>query len=227
VWRLDLDAKSGHVLSETNCEASDITPSAEGVSFKNKELALPFPEIEDARQAYELVPFVERLNQQVLQIRNLSEGSYTLKVNGLEIGNYPQSALQKGINLAVIPTTPQMARSQEIAKLCREQHSLGSTIRTLRRVEIKHLNGIDLGNKEAVKSSLEAFIADKQAHKNDPAANSGYYIKTAQTYLKEIGNESAMHERMHAIDEEIYRINQPETYSYAVEKQKSPPAPIK
>jgi hypothetical protein len=65
VWRLDLDAKSGHVISETNCEASDITPTVEGVVFKNKELALPFPEIEDARQAYELVPFVERLNQQV------------------------------------------------------------------------------------------------------------------------------------------------------------------
>jgi lysophospholipase L1-like esterase len=227
VWRLDLDAKSGHVISETNCEASDITPTVEGVVFKNKELALPFPEIEDARQAYELVPFVERLNQQVLQIRNLSEGSYTLKINGLEIGNYPQSALQQGINLAVSPTTPQMARSQEIAKLCKEQHSLGSTIRTLRRVEIKHLNGVDLGNKEAVKSSLEAFIADKQAHKNDPAANSGYYIKTAQTYLKEIGNESAILERMNAIDQEIYRINQPKTYSYAIEKQKSPTAPVK
>jgi len=227
VWRLDLDAKSGHVISETNCEVSDITPTAKGVVFKNKELALPFPEIEDAKQAYELVPFVERLNQQVLQIRNLSEGSYTLKINGLEIGNYPQSALQQGINLAVSPTTPQMGRSQEIAKLCKEQHSLGSTIRTLRRVEIKHLSGVDLANKEAVKSSLESFIADKQAHKNDPAANSGYYIKTAQTYLKEIGNESAILERMHAIDQEIYRINQPETYSYSVEKQKSTTPPVK
>ena len=227
VWRLDLDAKSGRVVSETNCVASDITPSAEGISFKNKELALPFPEIEDAKQAYELVPFVERLNQQVLQIRNLSEGIYTLKINGLEIGNYPQSTLQKGINLAINPTTPQMIRSQEIAKLCKERHSLGSTIRTLRRVEIKHLQGVDLGNKEAVKSSLDAFIAEKQAHKNDPTANSGYYIKTAQTYLKEIGNESAMLERINAIDEEIYRINQPETYSYTVEKQKIPATPVK
>lgn len=86
----------------------------------------------------------------------------------------------------------------------------------LRRVEMKHLGGVDLNDKDAVKAKLEAFIAEKQAQKNDPGANSGYYITTARTYLKENGNEDAMRARIQAIEDEIYVINQPQTYSYTL-----------
>ena len=57
-----------------------------------------------------------------------------------------------------------------------------------------------------------------QAKKNDPGANSGYYITTARTYLKESGNEDAMRARILAIEDEIYAINQPQTYFYSLEK---------
>ena len=75
---------------------------------------------------------------------------------------------------------------------------------------------MDLNDKDAVKAKLEAFIAEKQAQKNDPGANSGYYITTARTYLKENGNEDAMRARIQAIEDEFYVINQPQTYSYTL-----------
>ena len=87
---------------------------------------------------------------------------------------------------------------------------------------MKHLGGVNLSDKEAVKAKLEAFIAEKQAQKNEPGANSGYYISTARTYLKESGNEDAMRARIQAIEDEIYTINQPQTYSYAFEKVQAP-----
>lgn len=227
VWRLSIDAKSPRVLEQKNTEASNLAVTQSGVSFSNKEMALPFPLIEDAKVAYDLVPFVDHLNQQVLQIRNLATGNYALKINGTDVGTYSWSDLEKGVNLATNNSTPQSILAQKIAALCKEHHQLGSTIRMLRRVEIKQLGGVDLNDKEAVKAKLEAFIAEMQAKKNDPGANSGYYITTARTYLKEIGNEDAMRARILAIEEEIYGINQPQSYSYSLEKAADPQAALK
>jgi hypothetical protein len=68
---------------------------------------------------------------------------------------------------------------------------------------MKRLGGVDLNDKEVVKAKLEAFIAEMQAKKNDPGANSGYYITTARTYLKESGNEVTMRVRIQAIEDEF------------------------
>lgn len=222
VWRLSIDGKSKKVMEQKNTEATNIEATPSGLTFFNKEMALPFPMLEDAKQAYELVPFTERLNQQLFQIRNLAVGNYTLKINSTDVGIYSQSDLEKGVNLATNTATPQNILAQKIAALVKEHHSLGRTIRTLRRVEIVHLGGVNLNDKDTVKAQLEAFIAEKQAQKNDPAANSGYYITTARTYLKESGNEDAMRARIKAIEDEIYTINQPQTFSYSLEKTSDP-----
>ncbi len=218
VWSLSIDAKSPKVLEQKNTEATNLAATLAGLTFSNKEFALPFPLIEDAKAAYDLVPFVDRLNRQVLQIRNLATGNYTLKINSTDVGTYSSSDLEKGVNLATNTATPQSNLAQKIASLCKEHQSLGSTIRMLRRVEMKHLGGVDLNDKDAVKAKLEAFIAEMQAKKNDPGANSGYYISTARTYLKESGNEDAMRARILVIEDEIYAINQPQTYFYSLEK---------
>jgi hypothetical protein len=222
VWRLSIDAKSKTFLEQKNTEATNLEATPSGLAFSNKEMALPFPTLEDAKQAYELVPLTNRLNQQVLQVQNLAAGNYTLKINGAEVGTYSQSALEQGVNLATNSSTPQSVLAQQIAALCKEHQALGSTIRMLRRVEMKHLKGVDLSDKEAVKATLNAFIAEKQAQKNDPGANSGYYITTARTYLKESDNEDTMRQRIQAIEDEIYRINQPQSYSYTLEKSADP-----
>jgi lysophospholipase L1-like esterase len=84
VWRLSIDAKSKKVMEQKNAEATNIEAMPSGLAFSNKEMALPFPVLEDAKQAYDLVPFTDRLNQQVLQIRNLAVGNYSLKINSAD-----------------------------------------------------------------------------------------------------------------------------------------------
>jgi len=218
VWRLSLDAKTSQVLSQTNCEATAFSSNPKSLTFSNRELALPFPCIADAKDAFSWVPFDERLNQQTLQISHLDEGNYTLQINQAEVGQYSATELEKGINLAINPKTPQSAQSQKIAALCQEHYTLGNTIRTLRRVEMKHLQNVDLSNRAAVESSLNKLIEEKQAQKNDPGANSGYYIKTARIYLQDIAKEPASRERIQAIEKEISQINQPQTYHYTLTK---------
>ena len=216
VWRLSLDAKTSQVLSYTNCEATVLTSNPNSLTFSNRELALPFPCIADAKDAFSWVPFDERLNQQTLQISHLDEGNYSLQINQAEVGQYSASELEKGINLATNTKTPQSAQSQKIAELCQEHYALGNTIRTLRRVEMKHLQNVDLTNRTAVEASLNKLIEEKQAQKNDPSANSGYYIKTAKTYLSEIRKEPEMRLRLKAIQDQIESINQPQSYSYSL-----------
>jgi alkaline phosphatase D len=216
VWRLSWDAKTSQVLSQKNCEATALNSDPKGLTFSNRELALPFPCIADAKDAFSWVPFDERLNQQTLQISHLDEGNYSLQINQTEVGQYSATELEKGINLATNPKTPQSAQSQKIAALCQEHYALGNTIRTLRRVEMKHLQNVDLTNRTAVEASLNKLIEEKQAQKNDPGANSVYYIKTAKTYLSEIRKEPEMRLRMKAIQDQIDSINQPQSYSYSL-----------
>jgi alkaline phosphatase D len=216
VWRLSIDAKSSKVLSQTNCEAKGLSSDPKSLTFSNRELALPFPCIPDAKDVFSWVPFDERLNQQILQISHLDEGNYSLQINQAEVGQYSSTELEKGINLAINPKTPQSEQSQKIAALCQEHYTLGNTIRTLRRVEMKHLQNVDLTNRTAVEASLNKLIEEKQAQKNDPGANSGYYIKTAKTYLSEIQKEPEMHLRLTAIQDQIESINKPQSYSYCL-----------
>jgi lysophospholipase L1-like esterase len=218
VWRLSLDAKTSQVLSQTNCEVTALNSDPKCVTFSNRELALPFPCIPDAKDVFSWVPFDERLNQQILQISHLDEGNYSLQINQAEVGQYSATELEKGINLAINPKTPQSEQSQKIAALCQEHYTLGNTIRTLRRVEMKHLQNVDLTNRTEVEASLNKLIEEKQAQKNDPGANSGYYIKTARIYLQEIAKEPASRERIQAIEKEIGQINQPRTYRYTLTK---------
>jgi alkaline phosphatase D len=216
VWRLLVDAKSSKVLSQTNCEATALTSNPNSLTFSNRELAFPFPCIPDAKDVFSWVPFDERLNQQILQISQLDEGNYSLQINQAEVGQYSATDLEKGVNLAINAKTPQSIISQNIASLCQEYYTLGNTIRTLRRVEMKHLQKVDLTNRTAVEASLNQLIEEKQAQKIDPGANSGYYIKTATTYLSEIQREPEMHLRMKAIQDQISSINQPQSYSYSL-----------
>ena len=222
VWRLSIDAEKIQVLAQSNCEANGLVHDGNRFEFSNQEFALPFPLIEETKEAYRLVPITERLNQQILQISGLAGGGYILTINGSDVGTYSEAELQHGINLADIPSTPQNALGRKLALLCSEHHSLGSKLRTLRRVEIKHLAKVDLSDHAAVEASLKQFIAEKEAQKHDPEANSGYYIKTARAYLEDIGNEAVMKEKMKEIEDEIYRLNQPQTYAYSVLKQQEP-----
>ncbi|MCX6307823.1 MAG: hypothetical protein NTY32_02965, partial [Bacteroidia bacterium] len=218
VWNLVMDAKNRQTVFQRNCNVSSLIIKPNRLTFKNKEFALPFPSIEAAKEAFRLVPFIDSLNQQVLQIRSCDSGHYRLKINNMEVGTYSGADFEKGINLAINTKTPQNALSDSIAKLCEEHFSKGSTLRTLRRVEIKQLSKLNIDDKVAVTAYLNKFIDEMRLQKNNPEANSGYYIMTAQTYLKDKPNEEAFKKRISEIEGLIYSLNKPQTYTYVIEK---------
>lgn len=218
VWNLAIDVKNKKTQIQENCEVSKLTFKSNKLSFNNKELAFPFPKIEAANEAYDLVPIIDSLNQQILKIDDLKIGNYTLKINAIEVGTYSNLDFGKGINLAINTKTPQYVISDSIAKLCEERFSKENIIRTLRRIEIKQFSKLKDNSPDSAKAYLKRFIEEMKLQKNNPEANSGYYIMTAQTYLKEIDNEPKLKARIIEIEKLIYILNKPQTYSYVIEK---------
>ena len=218
VWTLTIDSKKKTAEWQQNCQLTDLKFKSNKISFKNKEFALPFPQIETAKEAYDLVPFTDSLNQQVLKVTALEMGNYRLKINNTEVGNYPATEFEKGINLALNTRTPQYLISDSIAKLCEERFTKENTIRTLRRIEMKQLTKLKDNSPDSAKAYLRRFIDEMRLQKNNPEANSGYYIMTAQTYLKEIDNEPKITDRIREIERIIYQLNKLQTFTYVIEK---------
>ena len=139
------------------------------------------------------------------------------KINTIEVGSYSNSDFEKGINLATNTKTPRYAIADSIAKLVEEDFAKQSVIRTLRRIELKTLTKVNYANRDTAKAFLRKYIEEMKLQKNNPEANSGYYIMTAQTYLKEIDNEQKLIGRIKEIEELIYTLNKPQTFTYVIE----------
>lgn len=218
VWNLTIDVKKKALKTNQNCEVKNLRVKSNKISFDNKEFALPFPTIAAAKEAYNLVPITDSLNQQILKIENLKTGKYRLKINKIDVGVYSNADFSQGINLATNTNTPQYAISDSIATLVEQNFARQSIIRTLRRVEIKTMANINYANRATARAFLEKYIEEMKLQKNNPAANSGYYIMTAQTYLKEIENESTLIEKITDVEEQISKINKPQIFTYLIEK---------
>ncbi|MEI6753446.1 MAG: SGNH/GDSL hydrolase family protein [Paludibacter sp.] len=218
VWTLTIDSKKKTAGLEQNCKVSDLKIKPGNISFQNKEMALPFPKVKAAKEAYDLVPITDNLNQQILKIRQLEAGNYRLKINSIEVGSYSNSDFEKGINLATNTKTPQYAIADSIAKLVEEDFAKQYIIRTYRFIELKKMSKVNYANRDTAKAFLRKFIEEMHLQKNNPEAYSSYWVMSAQTYIDEIDNEQKMKGRIKEIEELIYTLNKPQTFSYVIEK---------
>ena len=218
VWTLAIDSRKKTIDVQQNCRVSDLKVSGAKISFKNNESALPFPKVEAAKDAYDLEPITDSLNQQIFKITKLEKARYRLLINNIEVGKYTEQDFEKGINLATNTKTPQYVISDSIAKLVEEDFAKQSVIRTLRRIELKTLTKINYANRDTAKTFLKKYIEEMKLQKNNPEANSGYYIMTAQTYLKEIDNEQKLKDRIVEIEKIVYMLNKPQLFTYVIEK---------
>ena len=216
VWNLSIDADSKQITKSENCQVANVAFSSSGIRFTNNEFSLPFPQIEAVKEAYQLVPINDSLNQQILSVKLPIKGNYALKINNVEVGTYSDVDFNNGVNLALNLKTPQYAISEKIAKLCEEHFTKGALIRTLRKVEYKQLANNDLSDKNATKDFLKNYIQELKTTKNGEN-NAAVYISNSETYLKEIDNEKSILEGMKMIENEIYKLNKPAIYTYTIE----------
>ena len=152
---------------------------ADALTFACTEKSLPFPMTAEMRGALGLVPFEKDFNREILRVRNLRNGRYAVKIDGIEVGVWTAAELAEGVNLALNEKTPQYRQAAEAAKICQKLWAGERMLRnfaTRRRWMRMHYK-IDPDAPGAVESLLEKLLAEGKSEDS-------YEVRTYREYLK-------------------------------------------
>lgn len=139
VAAVDVDARTSQVLASDNCKVSNVVRNKGAVQFDYLANSLPYPADTVSRiwenpqrqaDAFKVIPFEEEFNQELLQVKGLGSGNYTLSIDGKRVGDYNGDVLGKGINMATLKNTPQYQQAVSVLLLNEERMSLESHLRS-------------------------------------------------------------------------------------------------
>lgn len=118
-----------------NCEIKSITMRQNGVSFVARENALPFPFSENQQKGLELVPFLNDLNVELLQVHDLNPGKYQLAIDDQIIGVFSEDQFNKGINMVEYVNTPQYRQAVKIREILSDLWKMEAALRGIKYIE--------------------------------------------------------------------------------------------
>ncbi|MBT7303066.1 MAG: SGNH/GDSL hydrolase family protein [Victivallales bacterium] len=211
VSRMGLDATGGKAVQQGNCAITDVKQTDTGLRFTCLEKALPYPIQRGTESALKLVPFLEKMNQEILHVQGLAVGNYALLIDGQEVGVYEAKALQVGINLAVNAKTPQYKQAQDVAKVNDQRHGVeAGSIRNIVASERRIRKGdADLDDPAVRRKAVDAFLA-----RVAKSSNFRYYKGTMDRYLREKEKEAELRARREQAIAQMYQLNKPKPHTY-------------
>lgn len=122
----EVHIEDGKLGQAVNCQVTGLTGANGKLSFNYLASALPFPVDTIARiwgndqkqaDALKWIPFTDKFNREILQVKGLEQGQYALRIDGQLIGQWPAAAFAEGINLALETGTPQYKQAASIMQL--------------------------------------------------------------------------------------------------------------
>lgn len=182
-----------------------------GVTFECLEKSLPFPIKESAKEALKWVPFNEEFNKELLQVKDLSPGSYQLFIDEILIATFSDKELSTGVNLALYNNSPQYQQAITVMNACVKYRDTESIIRNLRFVEYSHLTGLK-------DQPVEQYLANRL----ETLKNSGhyeYYQKQFKNYIEKKSSEAEVLKQLSVLADTIYQVNQPITHVFKIIKK--------
>lgn len=209
-----IDGKRKKVLQQTNCKVSSLNISKNEISFQILEKSLPYP-ISVYPSDTTLVPFTQQFNQEILQVKELSpDKKYRLSIDSIHIAEFSGKQLQSGINLALMPTTPQSVQATEIAVLNEKRRQIASGYRDIKLVEYNNLTPEELKlSREQIKELLTQRLKSYEGKSN--------YDYSKRQFTNYIANADKQNDYLIEIDQlvnEIYKLNQPVLHHYSLTK---------
>jgi lysophospholipase L1-like esterase len=212
------DATHPGVVKSENCTLSGISVTPSDIHFDYLAKSLPFPVDTVPRlwgnpsaqsQALSVIPFTEEMNKEELTVKGLATGKYVITIDDKPIGHWTAEDLAKGINLAILPNTPEYGQAMSVLLLNEERMGLESKLRAYYWLQFDYLRGIgrafndDAATMDSVnlKSSKDWAVASKRD--NYRAAR---YPAVRKAWEKE----------MELLTDEIYRLNQPHSHTIRI-----------
>ena len=100
-----IDAKT-RIARTTRCTIKNVGATQASLSFERTDEALPLPVIPGWRGLLPYLDALKDLNYYGLQVTGLTEGQYTLTIDGKTAGTYSAEQLAKGVNLGNLASGP-------------------------------------------------------------------------------------------------------------------------
>ncbi len=114
VSEVEINVKDAKTI---NCMVRDLNVTSDGVSFQRIDKALPMPILADWRSILPYVNDLKDLNYYGLKVTGLSDGTYVLKIDGQNIGEYTVEDLSRGVNLGNANVGPLFEQGQKVFQM--------------------------------------------------------------------------------------------------------------
>lgn len=151
----------------------------DSMAFSCTEKSLPFPLSDKMRDVLRLVPFEHDFDREILRIKNLKDGNYTVKIDNAEVGSWTSAELAEGVNLALNEKTPQYCQAAKAAEICRRLWDGERKIRdfvTSRRWVARHYK-LDPDAQGTFEDLVKRLVGEGKA--------GSYEVKKFREYLKD------------------------------------------
>lgn len=213
VATISVDATRMTTTSADNCTITNLNSKKDAVGFDCRANALPFPIDDAAKNALNLIPFVRELNQEIIVVTGLSPGQYELLIDGIKVLQCRDTELRDGVNLAVIPVTPQYKQAQQVLDLLNSRAGIiSSKLRMIAAVRHFLITRLADQSPEAQSSAIAEKLAENRKN------NFTYGVIQLETYLQYASAEAKLEKEAAALLDQAYTINQPLSRHFEIRK---------
>jgi len=217
---MSINAKSQKLEKLENCSILNLTAREQHVSFDYLAKSLPYPldsipggfgrPARSQTDALKLIPFTDEYNQEIIKVAGLNSASvYSLKIDGMVIGQWTGADLEKGINLALITATPQYQQALAVMHLNEERWTIERRLREYYWIQYSILKpkGLLFNDSESTVDSLQKY-----------AKKDFFVAVTIPTYQKARFKivRDAWQKEMDLLTDEIYQVNKPKLHHFEI-----------
>jgi hypothetical protein len=161
--------------------------------------------------ALKVIPFNEDMNREILTVHGLSNGNYSVTMDGKPIGKWSGEQLGAGINLALLTSTPEYDQAMTVLLLNEERMALESKLRAYYWLQFNYLKDIGLqfnDNKTAMDSVASRATRDWAVASKRDNYRAARYAAVRASWQRQID----------ALVNEIYTLNQPKKHTIRIVK---------
>lgn len=217
-----LDASTCKIVRSTNAQVDAVKKTVSGgVSFRVREKALPFPVEPRARAMADEIGFDEAFNREILRVKGLPGGNWTLFIDGEKVQTESAKVWSDGVNLAMIELTPMMKQARKVAACNADKMEKEKKIRELwvartiafRRMEwnVKFTDD-DYADSRFAESYITAYLHAYE--RSGASAESDYDKKLFETFKQDWSSVMSREEEIERIHTEIRGMCVPKVHAY-------------
>jgi lysophospholipase L1-like esterase len=194
-----------------NCQITALSKQKGRFVFIVKENALPFPVVDNQREALDLVPFQNDVNQEILRVKKLKSGTYRLLIDSVETGVFSKEQLDLGINLSDYKQTPQYQQALEVKKEMDSLWKCELALRDIQWVEIEHLSEF---NERQDFTAINAYLNQRFEEKYKNVFYAKYVRDQYDGYAQLKPKEAIFRENISILRQKAYDLAQPKPHVF-------------